>query len=312
MRLHIDKIEKNISLGRNFLGTSKAFISSPMAGGITCPTFVAAISNNGGLGSFATGYLKPYQVKESIIQIQKLTPFNFAANVFVPQKIDVNTSRIKDMQSILHPYYEELNLQMPDLDADNTEEEFEEILDILYKAKVPFLSCVFGCLSTEVIENFHNIGTKIIGTATTVKEAQHLADQGCDAIVAQGIEAGGHRGSFIEDALTSGTGLISLIPAIRNASINIPVFAAGGIASADQMLACVLLGANGCTVGTALLLSKESCASTLHKNILLEETNSTHLTSNITGKMARALRRSELDIAIGKFLLFQIILSFMH
>ncbi len=296
-----ESIAEYIAIGKKLLNTEKAFIAAPMAGGITTPEFVSEVSNAGGLGSFATGYLLPQQVKESVERIQQLTTNNFAANVFVPQEVRYNEIHIKLMQEKLAPYYHELNIPMPDpLSYKKVEQYYDEILEALHQAKIPVLSFTFGCLSLDIIEKFHAIGTKIIGTATTPREAEFLADQGCDAIVAQGIEAGGHRGSFLDDPNISGMGLMSLITSIRNTGITVPIFAAGGLATPEQLLASILLGANGCSVGTALLLAKESGANSAYQKKLFTTKGDTHLTSNFTGKLSRALLHNELDETINQ------------
>jgi nitronate monooxygenase len=259
-----------------------------MAGGITTPEFIAAVSNAGGLGSLATGYLSPAQVKEAIQKIKLLTTKSFSVNIFIPQPVYYDEKNIQAIQALLAPYYEQLNLSMPDPQAYlKMDAYFEEILTILYEVKIPFLSFTFGCLSSETIQKFHNIGTKIIGTATTPQEAVFLAQQGCDAIIAQGIEAGGHRGSFLDNS-EAGVGLMSLIPLIKKMDLGVPIFAAGGLSTPEQLLSSVLLGAHGCVVGTALLTAQESGASVFYQQQLIKGEGKTQLTPNFTGKMVRA------------------------
>jgi nitronate monooxygenase len=295
---HYSKLlAERISMGRKVLfNVEKAFIAAPMAGGITTPEFVAGVSNAGGIGSFATGYLSPQQVKESIERIQQLTTEKFSANVFVPQKIHYDEKCVKKIQAVLKPYYDAQQLSMPDPETYKLADKYyNEILDVLYEAQIPILSFTFGCLSPEIIKKFHAIGTKIMGTATTPAEAVFLANHGCDAIMAQGIEAGGHRGSFLDDPHSCGMGLMSLIPAIKNIGVKIPIFAAGGIATSEQALAAIILGANGFSSGTALLLAQESGANVHYKHQLQETNGQTHLTPYFTGKPVRCLQPNELE-----------------
>lgn len=295
MKNFIELIQHNTTRGKSFFGIEKAFIAAAMAGGITTPEFVAAVSNVGGIGSLATGYLFSSQVKEALQKISSLTSKPFIANVFVPQNVHYDEKKIQTVQALLAPYYEELQLPMPDPSAyKKIDADFEEILTILYQHKISYLSVVFGCLSQDHIKQFQAIGTKIIGTATTPREAEFLAKQGCDAIIAQGIEAGGHRGSFLDDA-EAGIGIMSLLPLIHEMDLGLPIFAAGGLSTPNQLLSALLLGAQGCVVGTALLATKESGAATFYKQRLAARVSTTRLTPNLTGKYVRALVPNDLD-----------------
>lgn len=312
MKNQIKIIQQNVIIGQQFLNTNKAVVAAPMAGGITTPEFVAAVSNAGGLGSFATGYLSPHQVRESIQKIRLLTSNPFSANVFIPQNTQYDEKNIQAVQALLAPYYEQLSLAMPDpMSYKKMDETFDEILTILHQEKVPFVSFTFGCLSSDIIQQFHDIGSKIIGTATTPHEAKFLAKQGCDAIITQGIEAGGHRGYFLDD-VESGMGLMSLIPLIQKMNLGIPIFAAGGLSTPQQLLSAIILGAQGCVVGTALLTTRESGASAFHKHRLIESTGKTRLTTNFTGKTVRAIMPNNLDNLIRESGLTPLDYPIMH
>lgn len=295
MKHCIESIRHNIHIGQTFLNTEKAFMAAPMAGGITTPEFVAEVSNAGGVGSLATGYLSPAQVKEAIQKIKLLTSKSFSANVFIPQPVHYDEKSIQVVQALLAPYYEQLNLSMPDPhDYLKMNAYFDEILAILYEEKISFLSFTFGCLPSETIQKFHHIGTKIIGTATTPQEALFLTQQGCDAIIAQGIEAGGHRGGFLNNS-EAGVGLISFIPLIKKMDLGVPIFAAGGLSTPEQLFSAVLLGAHGCVVGTALLTTQASGASVFYQQQLTKGEGKTQLTPNFTGKMVRAMVPNHLE-----------------
>ena len=153
MKNYISFIQNHILIGKKLLETEKAFIAAPMAGGITTPAFVASVTQAGGIGSLATGYLSPEQVRKSIQTIRTLTNDPFSANVFIPQNTHYNPILVEQMQKILAPYYQQLNLPMPNpATYKKVDQDFDEIVDILCQEKIPIVSFTFGCLSPELIQ----------------------------------------------------------------------------------------------------------------------------------------------------------------
>lgn len=273
----------------HLLGVQIPLIQAPMAGGATTPQLVAAVSNAGALGSFGTGYMSPAQIKSAIDEIRQLTKLPFAVNLFIPDQYYATDEQITNMRQIIKRIYPRLDIcntafKQADLPS------FDEQLQVIIDEKVPVFSFTFGALSTRYINELKKNKTIIIGTATNSLEARLLEDSGIDAIVAQGFEAGGHRGTFaipIEDSLI---GLNALIPQIVD-NVKIPVIAAGGIMDARGIKAALNLGAAGVQMGTVFLTAYESGIHVRYKEVLLStKADNTVLTRCFSGRMARALR----------------------
>src|SRR3990167_7154304 len=265
-------------------------IQAPMAGGITTPELVSKVSNLQGIGSYATGYLNPNQVRQDIQSIKQLTNNPFAVNVFVPQNVNVDINAIQTYQKFLNKYRQEVKLEeateIPELPSDN----FEETMEIILKEKVKIVSFVFGVLPQEYIDKLKRENVYLIGTATNLPEAELLERAGVDAIVAQGAEAGGHRGGFIDCSMLRRDELILL----QSEHIKIPIIAAGGIMNAEHILSALKLGASAVQMGTAFLPLAESGASSTYKSALLEaqllkQSEPTTVTCHYSGKPARGL-----------------------
>ncbi|MBA2650375.1 MAG: nitronate monooxygenase [Legionella sp.] len=271
-----------------------------MAGGITTPKLVATVSNADALGSFATGYLNTQAVKEGIREINKLTRKPYAVNVFVPNAAKTHHQHIQEYQRALNVFRRQLDIaeehQIPSpiLPADN----FSEIIDTLLEEKVPIVSFTFGNLPNDVIKAFKQNGTYLIGTATSLKEAEILAASNIDAIVAQGAEAGGHRGGFFSSFKNSTIGTMVLVRQIVK-NINKPIIAAGGIMDGQGIMAATFLGASAVQMGTAFLTLKESGINSTYREQLLKAKDSkediTTLTNVYSGKTARGIQTEFID-----------------
>lgn len=262
-------------------------IQAPMAGGATTPELVAAVSNAGGLGSFAAGYLSATEIKAALKQIRALTDQIFAVNLFVPQSYHAASADIEKakneinqlfptalLTSILPPY-------VPD---------FREQIEILIAEKVPVFSFTFGIPAPEYLQALRVNGTVIIGTATHLAEAKLLEQNGVDVIIAQGSEAGGHRGTFIGPAEDALIGLMALLPQLVD-QVRTPIVAAGGIMDARGIVAALALGAVGVQMGTAFMGCKESGIHSKYKQLLFTtDADNTTLTRVFSGKMARGIK----------------------
>lgn len=272
------------------LNITYPIIQAPMAG-ITTAKLVAAVSNAGGLGSLGAALLSPEQMKEAIHQIREMTPHPFAVNLFAPLTHEsLALEKIKKMNVLLAPFRKVLQLNEL-LDITPLKIDFEQQLQIVIEEKVPIFSFTFGILPSKTIEKLKQHGIKIIGTATTVREAKLLENTGADFVVAQGSEAGGHRGSApdtnVEDALI---GSMALIPQIVDA-LKIPVIGSGGIMDHRGIIAALVLGASGAQLGTAFMTCPEALTHPLHRAALLHSNDeSTRITRVFTGRWARSIK----------------------
>lgn len=263
-------------------------IQAPMAGGATTPELVAAVSNAGGLGSLGAGYMTADEIKTTIKKIKSLTNKPFSVNLFIPEKHHASDDQIEQTRKIIQTCCAELNFTIPSIKPPYTPS-FEEQIQIIIDEKVPIFSFAFGIPSKEWIKVLKKNDVILIGTATTLAEAQLLAENNIDTIVAQGSEAGGHRGTFLgkaENALNS----ISSLVALLGQAIDVPVIAAGGIMNAKQMLALLRIGACAAQMGTAFLCCTESGIHPLYKKVLMNISHDkTTLTRVFSGKLARGI-----------------------
>ena len=271
-------------------------VQAPMLG-VTTPAMVAAVANAGGLGSLPIGGMSPDASLALVNETRSLTDKPFAVNLFA-HSINNNFSEndIANMENYLeqiHRHYGITFERMP-RSAYKFYNHLDQI-DLLLSEKVPIVSFTFGLPEADIIEKFRKQGIKTIGTATSVKEAKILDQAGLDAIVAQGIEAGGHRGSFLEDEHLPQLGLMSLVPQIVDV-VSIPVIAAGGLFDQRTIKAAFALGASGVQMGTYFIAAKESLASEVYKDRLLASVDtSTELTQAFTGKWARGIRNDFME-----------------
>jgi nitronate monooxygenase len=274
-------------------GIDLPIIQAPMAGGATTPELVAAVSNAGALGSFAAAYASPAEIASAIAAIRRLTDRPFAVNVFAP--LDATPpDDPSPMLAVVARLYAELGLAPPSLPS-RPPIALEEQLAAIVEARVPVVSFTFGLLPDDAVSRLHAAGAYLIGTATTVDEALALERQGIDAVVAQGSEAGGHRGSFHAAAPAGLVGTMALVPQIADA-VRIPVIAAGGIMDGRGIAAARLLGASAAQLGTAFLTCTESGVPPAVKEALLRANeNDTVVTNAVTGRHGRAVRNRLTD-----------------
>ena len=263
----------------------KPIIQAPMAG-ITTPKFVAACCEAGALGSIGAGYLNGEETQKFIQAVKALTDKPFSVNLFIQDEPRIDIGVLQDARAALQPIYEDLGI--PNTQRVISTEVFEGQIQAVLDEGVEIVSFTFGLPPVEVIERLKAKGVFLIGTATTVEEAIAVQQAGFDAVVVQGSEAGGHRGSFTQDIVLVPTA--ELVKAAKEV-IAIPIIAAGGIMNkqhADQMFS---LGADFVQVGTALMTAFECEASQTHKQaILTSEEQSTTLSKAFTGKFARGIK----------------------
>ena len=271
----------------SLLGIEHAIVGGPMAG-VNTPDLAAAVSNAGGLGSIGCGMMAPEQIAATIARLRELTDRPFAVNLFVTPQPAVDEAQVLRMQARLARYRTELGLprgKRPSTFAPDFAAQFDAVL----AAQVPVFSFTFGALDRPRIEALHAQGARVIGTASCVREAKELAGLGCDAVVGSGVEAGGHRPTFAVPADAAQVGLFALLPQMA-AAVSVPIIAAGGVMTAAQTAAALLLGASGVQLGSALLRTPECGASEAYKAALagIDDT-STRLTRAFSGRWARGV-----------------------
>lgn len=277
-------------------------IQAPMAGGITTPKLVSSVSNAGALGSLAAGYLHPDEIKKSIEKIRALTQKPFAVNLFIPEKYEATETELQSACRDINNACLELDINIhPPLPpyAPN----FDEQVSLVLQNQISIVSFTFGILSDEWIAILKNKNVTLIGTATHLQEAKLLQNAGVDIVVLQGIEAGGHRGTFIYDEESHQQPVFDLVAEIAS-SVSIPVVAAGGIMNCDDVKKAMEAGASAVQIGTAFITSFESGASETYKKKLLSQVkNNTVLTRAFSGKYARGINNTFIERMKDKHIL---------
>ncbi|MBS0350076.1 MAG: nitronate monooxygenase [Proteobacteria bacterium] len=276
------------------LGINLPIIQAPMAGGATTPQLVSAVSNSGGLGSLGAGYMAPNEIRQAIKKIRELTNKPFAVNLFIPEDHQASSIQIQNACDDINQACGELDIEIFPVKRPYTPV-FAEQLHVVLEEKVPVFSYTFGLLNVEWVSQLKKNHTVLIGTATSLTEAYALQENGADIIIAQGSEAGGHRGTFLDKAENSLIGLMSLVPQLIDA-IKIPIVAAGGIMDGRGIVAALQLGSCGVQMGTAFLTCHESGTPLIYKKILLiQKQDNTILTRSFSGKLARGIRNQFTD-----------------
>ncbi len=270
------------------LGIDHALVQAPMAGGATTPELVAAVSNAGALGSLGAALLSPSAIIESVQRIRSLTIHPFNVNLFVMDPPRPNDSAIARAQALLAPIRASLGLGPATTPSKFCEDSREQIAALLELAP-PVVSFTFGLLDGGTVSRFKRAGCVVIGTATTVAEAQAWESIGADFICAQGAEAGAHRGTFLGDFEQSCIGLMALIPQVT-AAVKRPIIAAGGIMNGRGIAAVLILGAQAAQLGTAFLCCPESGIHPGWKQRLqAARDDDTRLTRAFSGRYARGI-----------------------
>lgn len=274
---------------QRLLGIDLPIIQAPMAG-VQNHALAAAVCNAGGLGSLPCAMLglDALDSELSLLVAQTSRPFN--VNFFCHQQPLPDPHRERAWREALAPYYAEFAIDPATIAEGPGRLPFSaEAAAVLERFEPAVVSFHFGLPAAELLEQVRRWGAKILGSATTVEEALWLEAQGVDAIIAQGLEAGGHRGMFLSTELTSQVGILALLPQIVQA-VRVPVIAAGGIADARGVAAAMALGAAGVQVGTAYLCCPEASTSAVHRAALASPAaRHTALTNLFSGRPARGI-----------------------
>lgn len=271
------------------LGIELPIIQAPMAG-VQDHALTVAVSNAGGLGSLPCAMLSTQALRDELTRIQQKTSRPYNVNFFCHQTPVPDTDREHLWQQTLAPFYAEFGLSASAIPGGPGRAPFNhESADVLETFKPPVVSFHFGLPEPALLERVRRWGAKILSSATTVEEALWLEAHGVDAIIAQGLEAGGHRGQFLNSDINTQIGTFSLVPQIVEA-VRVPVIAAGGIADAQGVKAAMTLGAAGVQIGTAYLLCPEATTSPVHRAALKSEAaRNTALTNVFSGRPARGI-----------------------
>jgi len=262
-------------------------IQGPMAGGFCTPALVAAVSNAGGLGSLPGSLLSPAVLREQVGQIRALTDQAFMLNFFVQKVPQPSEEEIASAAELLRPVWASLGweqLPRPTLWCQDFAAQLEAVLEL----RPAVVSFTFDILDAAQVERLHQAGIAVIGTVTTVDEALAWQAAGADAVVASGVEAGGHRGTFIGRQEDATLGARDLWPAVV-AAVNIPVIAAGNIMDGADIRAALDAGAQAVRMGTAFLVTDEAAVHPAYRAQLLSGQASTRLTRAFSGRYARGI-----------------------
>jgi nitronate monooxygenase len=273
----------------DLLGIELPIILAPMAGSGTAALAIA-VAEAGGLGSLACALLSPDQARVEFAVIRHGTSRPINMNFFCHAIPTIDAAREVVWRQRLRPYFVELGLD-PEIPAPASSiPSFGGVhCDLVAELEPEIVSFHFGLPSEDLLNRVKATGAKILSSATTVKEAVWLEQKGCDAIIAQGVEAGGHRGMFLSETVATQVGTMALVPQLVDA-VRVPVIATGGIADGRGIAAAFALGASGVQIGTAYLFCPEANVAPLYRQALKNaQDDQTAITNVFTGRAARAM-----------------------
>ena len=287
----------------NFSKLDIPVIQAPMAGGINNPRLASEVSNAGGVGSFGFSYSAPQKISEDLAATKALTNGPINANFFVFSPVDLPAQAIQEkaIQAIKNlPIESDYSVSIPQAPF---YPDIEEQLNPVWKHCPAILTFHFGIPSLSIIEKAHSLGIAIGITATSLKEARAVEKAGADFIVAQGIEAGGHRGMFNPDEVDEKLSTIDLTKLLVG-GCSIPVVAAGAIMDGADIANALKSGAVAAQLGTAFLCCEESSASPAHKEYLLHHhSRGSVFTSGFSGRPARGIDNEFIQLMDSKIVL---------
>lgn len=273
----------------DLLGIELPIIQAPMAGA-TGSAMVIAACNAGALGSMPAAMLGTEQLREELTTIRQHSQRPLNVNFFCHQPPTPDEQRAQQWKQLLEPYYRELGVDFEAATPVSNRAPFDAAAcAVVEEFRPEVVSFHFGLPEKSLLERVKATGAKVLSSATTVAEAIWLEQHGCDAIIAMGYEAGGHRGMFLSEDLSSQVGTFALVPQIVDA-VSVPVIAAGGIGDARGIVAALALGASAVQLGTAYLFTPEAKVSASHHLALRSARDSDTAVTNIfTGRPARGI-----------------------
>jgi nitronate monooxygenase len=264
-------------------------VQAPMAGGPSTPALAAAVSGAGGLGFLAAGYKSVEAVRADLDELRSLLPASvpFGINLFAPPGHGAGAEQVAAFADTIRAEAERggAPLGEPRWDDDR----YGEKLDLVCAERVAVVSFTFGCPSAGDVERLHDAGAAVWVTVTTADEARAAHAIGVDGLIAQGVEAGGHRGTF-DDARPGDLGLLALLQLVRGAvGHTTPLIATGGIATGRGIAAVLAAGAAAAQLGTAFMLCPEAATTPAHRSAIEDGDADTALTRAFTGRTARGI-----------------------
>lgn len=273
----------------DLLGIELPIIQAPMAGSGT-PALAIAVCQAGGLGSLACAQYSVEQAREAVQSVRAATSRPFNLNFFCHRTPRFDAQQHATWVAQLAPYYREFGLDASTIEPAAGRAPFDAAYcELVESLRPPVVSFHFGLPEPALLARVKASGARVLSSATTVAEARWLAAQGCDAIIAMGSEAGGHRGSFLSQDMSRQVGTFALVPQIVDA-VDVPVIAAGGIADGRGVAAALMLGAGAVQIGTAYLFCPEVQLPPLHRAALESvDDDGTALTNLFTGRPARGV-----------------------
>ena len=279
----------------DLLGIEVPLLQAPMAGSAT-PALAAAVSNAGGLGGLGCGEMDAGRVLAAHGLLSAATNRPFNLNFFAHPAPAMDAARWQATAARLAPFRDALGLGPSPAQPPGIRGGFPcDMLDLMLDLAPRIVSFHCGLPGGDAVAQLRAAGVRVIASATCVAEARVLQDGGVDAIIAQGWEAGGHRGTFARAAPEAGVGLMALLPQVVDA-VQVPVIAAGGIADGRGIVAALALGASGVQIGTAFLSCPEAATASLHRAALASATDAdTVPTAAFSGRTARARRSAYTD-----------------
>jgi nitronate monooxygenase len=267
---------------------SSPIIQAPMAGGGDTPALVSAVCNGGGLGFIGAAYLAPVQIAGAAHAVREQTDEPFGINLFAPSPAPERPENLAAALRNVAPFFAEMGLPFPSL-PDGGGYAFEDQLAAVLDSGASFFSFTFGLLPEKSVQAIKDRGLYLMGTASTVDEAEALEALGVDAVIAQGSEAGGHRATFDPRAAPDLIGTMALVPQIIDA-VKVPVIASGGIMDGRGIKAALALGAAAVQMGTAFLTCDEAGVPENYKRAILQaRENDTRITRAFSGRPARGI-----------------------
>ncbi len=274
---------------RDLFGIELPVIQAPMAG-VQGSALAIAVSGAGGLGSLPCAMLAPEAIRKELEAIRAGTTNPYNVNFFCHEPPAPDEAREAQWRAALAPYYAEFGIDPATVPSGPGRIPFSaEAADVLEHFRPAVVSFHFGLPTAPLLARVKSWGSKVLSSATTVEEATWLEAHGVDAVIAQGLEAGGHRGMFLTKDLTTQAGTFALLPQVVRA-VKVPVIAAGGIADRAGVEAAIALGAAGVQVGTAYLLCPETTTTAIHREALRSpEARHTALTNIFTGRPTRGI-----------------------
>ena len=273
----------------DLLGIEVPLIQAPMAGAVSSE-MVIQVCEAGGLGSLPCAMLTPEQARKELGVIRQRTSRPINVNFFCHAPPRAEASREAAWKERLKPYYSELGVDPGAPNPAVVRNPFDDsFCGVVVEFAPEVVSFYFGLPEPDLLDRVRATGAKVLSSANSVAEARWLEDRGCDAIIAQGFEAGGHQAMFLGSDISTQVGTMALVPQIVDA-LKVPVIAVGGIADARGIVAAFALGASGVQIGTAYLFCPEATIRPVHREALKRaKENETALTNVFTGRPARGI-----------------------